>query len=176
MACHRKLAFAFYTLLELETLCCCATTEILALSIVYHIVGIFDLHTHHTLRCPQIHNPGTGRAGLTKTDLLWLPRGEQAEAGSDADTELTSYSCSLLEQILRPSSPESSVLPPSRRQNWRLATWCKTMPCRDASALRSGSTRLSVRLGRDNPVEGRQIVRITVGTLRPSCRRSRDVA
>ena len=93
--CHRKLAFAFYTLLELETLCCCATTEILALSIVYHIVGIFDLHTHHTLRCPQIHNPGTGRAGLTKTDLLWLPRGEQAEAGSDADTELTSYSCSL---------------------------------------------------------------------------------
>ena len=69
--------------------------DLLALSIVYHIVGIFDLHTHHTLRCPQIHNPGTGRAGLTKTDLLWLPRGEQAEAGSDADTELTSYSCSL---------------------------------------------------------------------------------
>jgi len=75
--------------------CVCPESALLALSIVYHIVGIFDLHTHHTLRCPQIHNPGTGRAGLTKTDLLWLPRGEQAEAGSDADTELTSYSCSL---------------------------------------------------------------------------------
>ena len=48
-------------------------TEMLALSIAYHIVGIFDLHTHHTLSVFTNPQSWAGRVGLTKAGLLLLP-------------------------------------------------------------------------------------------------------
>ena len=41
---------------------------LLALLIAYHIVGIFDLRTHHTQRCSQIHNP------IGRSSFFWPPR------------------------------------------------------------------------------------------------------
>ena len=41
--------------------------------IVYHIVGIFDLHTHHTLSVFTNPQSWAGRVGLTKAGLLLLP-------------------------------------------------------------------------------------------------------
>ena len=68
-----RITFAFDSLLELETLCCSATTEILALSIAYHISYSrdFDLRTHHTpSRCHKSTIPMVGNVMSKKGDKL----------------------------------------------------------------------------------------------------------